>query len=142
MLCSGNGVEPARGDRTHGRPAQTRRHSQVGNITTVPPSRLLLHGSLNDYLYTVQVATGGPDGTTRVRPTPLSRQRLVDEALALLEEPGGGELSMRRLAQRLGVAPNALYTYVRDKADLVSALVDEVYADLDLVPHASDHWTG
>ena len=59
----------------------------------------------------------------------------------MLEDPSGGELSMRRLAQRLGVAPNALYTHVRDKADLVAALVDEVYADLDLVPHASDHWT-
>jgi AcrR family transcriptional regulator len=78
---------------------------------------------------------------TGTRPTPLSRQRLVDEALALLEDPSGGELSMRRLAQRLGVAPNALYTHVRDKADLVAALVDEVYAGLDLVPHVSVHWT-
>ena len=87
-------------------------------------------------------ARPGPlDGTTRVRPTPLSRQRLVDEALALLEDPRGGELSMRRLAERLGVAPNALYTHVRDKADLVAALVDEAYAGLDLVPHALDHWT-
>ena len=30
---------------------------------------------------------------------------------------------------------------VRDKADLVATLVDEVYAGLDLVPHAWDHWT-
>ena len=35
-----NGVEPARGDRPHGRPAQTRRPSQVGNTTTVPPTLL------------------------------------------------------------------------------------------------------
>ena len=48
---------------------------------------------------------------------------------------------MRRLAQRLGVAPNALYTHVRDKADLVAAVVDEVYADVDPVPHTSEHWT-
>ncbi len=48
---------------------------------------------------------------------------------------------MRRLAKRLGVAPNALYTHVRGKADLVAALVDEVYADVDLVPQASDQWT-
>ena len=81
------------------------------------------------------------NGTTRMGPTLLSRQRVVDEALALLEDPSGGELSMRRLAQRLGVAPNALYTHVRDKADLVAALVDEVYAGLDLVPHESEHWT-
>ena len=30
---------------------------------------------------------------------------------------------------------------MRDKSDLVAALVDEVYADVDLVPHASNHWT-
>jgi TetR/AcrR family transcriptional regulator, tetracycline repressor protein len=80
------------------------------------------------------------DGTTQMRRTPLSRQRLVDEALALLDDPGVGELSMRRLAHRLGVAPNALYTHVRGKADLIAALVDEVYADLDLARHESDDW--
>ena len=106
-----------------------------------PARRAHLYRFLYSNLYTVRMVTGGPDGTTRMRPTPLSRQRLVDEALALLEDPSGGELSMRRLAQRLGVAPNALYTHVRDKADLVAALVDEVYADLDLVPHALGHWT-
>jgi AcrR family transcriptional regulator len=118
--------------------------------------RVVVHGSsgrcrlraqlyivLNKFLYTVQMATVRPDvlDGTRSRPTPLSRQRLVAEALALLEDPSGGELSMRRLAQRLGVAPNALYTHVRDKADLVAALVDEVYADVDLAPRATDPWT-
>ena len=38
----------------------------------------------------------------------LSRELIVREALALLDEQGPGALSMRRLADRLGVAPNAL----------------------------------
>lgn len=80
------------------------------------------------------------DVTTGTRRPPLSRQRIIEEALALLEDPSAGELSMRRLAQRVGVAPNALYTHVRGKADLIAALVDEVYADLNLVPHGSDDW--
>jgi TetR/AcrR family transcriptional regulator, tetracycline repressor protein len=71
----------------------------------------------------------------------LSRQRIVDEAVALLEDPTAGELSMRHLARRLGVAPNALYSHVRDREDLISALVDEVYADVDLAPRVSDDWT-
>jgi TetR/AcrR family tetracycline transcriptional repressor len=80
------------------------------------------------------------DGSAVVRRTPLSRQRIIDEALALLDDPSTGELSMRRLAQRLGVAPNALYTHVRGRSDLIAALVDEVYAGLDLVPRAADSW--
>lgn len=82
----------------------------------------------------------GDDGTGRRRRT-LSRQEIIDEALASLEERGAGKLSMRRLAHRLGVAPNALYTHVRGKADLIDGLVDEVYAGLDLVPDASADWT-
>ena len=48
---------------------------------------------------------------------------------------------MRRLADRLGVAPNALYTHVRGKADLIDGLIDQVYADLTLEPDPSGDWT-
>jgi AcrR family transcriptional regulator len=80
------------------------------------------------------------DDTTGKRRRTLSRQEIINEALALLEERGVGELSMRRLARRLGVAPNALYTHVHGRADLIDGLVDEVYAGLDLVPDACDDW--
>jgi TetR/AcrR family transcriptional regulator, tetracycline repressor protein len=62
--------------------------------------------------------------------------------MALLEEHGPGALSMRRLADRLGVAPTALYTHIRGKADLVDGLI-EVYAglDLDLGPDPAGDWT-
>jgi AcrR family transcriptional regulator len=80
--------------------------------------------------------------TTRTRPRgSLTREEIVKEALALLEEHGPGALSMRRLADRLGVAPNALYTHVRSKADLIDGLVDQVYAGLDLHPDPGGDWT-
>ena len=51
------------------------------------------------------------DSSTRTRPRgSLTREEIIKEALALLEQQGAGALSMRRLADRLGVAPNALYT--------------------------------
>jgi TetR/AcrR family tetracycline transcriptional repressor len=82
------------------------------------------------------------DTTTRRRPRgSLSREEIIQEALALLEEHGPGALSMRRLADRLGVAPNALYTHVRGKADLIDGLVDQVYAGLDLDPDLNGDWT-
>ena len=48
---------------------------------------------------------------------------------------------MRRLADRLGVAPNALYYHVRGKADLIDGLVDQLYAGRDLDPDPSGDWT-
>jgi AcrR family transcriptional regulator len=80
--------------------------------------------------------------TTRTRPRgSLTREEIIKEALGLLEEHGPGALSMRRLADRLGVAPNALYTHVRGKADLIDGLIDQVYADLDLDPDPAGDWT-
>jgi AcrR family transcriptional regulator len=78
--------------------------------------------------------------TTRTRGS-LSREEIINEALALLDEHGPGALSMRRLADRLGVAPNALYYRVRGKADLIDGLIDQVYAGLDLDPDPTGDWT-
>jgi AcrR family transcriptional regulator len=84
----------------------------------------------------------GDTTTTRTRPRgSLTREEIIQQALALLEEHGQGALSMRRLADRLGVAPNALYTHVRGKADLIDGLIDQVYAGLDLDPDPSGDWT-
>ena len=80
--------------------------------------------------------------TTKIRPRgSLTREEIIKEALALLEEHGPGALSMRRLAERLGVAPNALYTHVHGKADLIDGLIDQVYAGLNLDPDPTGDWT-
>jgi TetR/AcrR family transcriptional regulator, tetracycline repressor protein len=80
--------------------------------------------------------------TTRTRPRgSLTREEIITEALALLEEHGPGALSMRRLADRLGVAPTALYTHVRGKADLLDGLIDQVYAGIQLDPGPAKDWT-
>jgi TetR/AcrR family tetracycline transcriptional repressor len=80
--------------------------------------------------------------STRTRPRgSLSREEVIKEALALLDEHGPGALSMRRVADRLGVAPNALYYRVRGKADLIDGLIDQVYAGLDLDPDPAGDWT-
>jgi TetR/AcrR family tetracycline transcriptional repressor len=71
----------------------------------------------------------------------LSRELIIQEAFGLLDEQGPGALSMRRLADRLGVAPNALYTHVRGKADLIDGLIDQVYAGLELDPDPTKDWT-
>jgi AcrR family transcriptional regulator len=71
----------------------------------------------------------------------LSRELIIETALALLDAHGPGALSMRRVADHLGVAPNALYTHVRGKTDLVEGLIDQVYAGLELDPDPARDWT-
>jgi len=50
-------------------------------------------------------------------------------ARELIAADGVG-LSMRSLARRLDVAPNALYSHVRDKTDLLDQLLDDQLADI------------
>lgn len=54
----------------------------------------------------------------------LTRDSVVVEAMALLDEEGLDALTMRSLADRLGVVPNALYRHVKDKGDLMDGVLD------------------
>ncbi|MGY1742566.1 MULTISPECIES: TetR/AcrR family transcriptional regulator [unclassified Blastococcus] len=58
----------------------------------------------------------------------LSRDQVLAGARALLAEGGADALTMRALAARLGVRPNALYSHVADKDELLEALVDDALA--------------
>jgi len=69
----------------------------------------------------------------------LSRERVVAEALALADRDGLEALSMRNLAQELGVGAMSLYHYVESKDALLDAMVDAVYAELD-VPRPDRDW--
>jgi len=69
----------------------------------------------------------------------LSRQRILDAALALLGRDGPEALSMRRLAQELDVWPMSLYRYFHDKDELVAALADAAAEDI-ATPLPSSPW--
>ncbi len=62
-------------------------------------------------------------------PRRLSRERIAREGLALIDESPGSELTMRRLAARLGVDPMALYRHVANKDDLERAMSDAVLGE-------------
>ena len=59
----------------------------------------------------------------------LSRDRLVHEALALVDAEGLGALSMRRLAARLGVEAASLYYWLPNKAAVVDGVVEAIRAE-------------
>jgi AcrR family transcriptional regulator len=71
---------------------------------------------------------------------PLSRERVLDAAIALADEGGIESVSMRKLAQSLGVEAMSLYNHVANKADLVDAIVDRVVGEIELPESADDDW--
>lgn len=71
----------------------------------------------------------------------LSRGRIIDAALALADASGTDRLTMRALAAELGVEAMSLYNHVRNKEDLLAALVEAVIAKIDL-PRAEGDWQG
>jgi AcrR family transcriptional regulator len=70
---------------------------------------------------------------------PLTRERVLQAAVELADERGLGELSMRKLGQRLGVEAMSLYNHVASKDDLLDGIVEVALAEIELPP-AGVHW--
>ena len=70
---------------------------------------------------------------------PLSRDRVLNAALAVADEGGLDGLTIRSLAQRLGAKPMSLYHYVANKDEILDGLVDLVFAEIEL-PEPSGPW--
>jgi AcrR family transcriptional regulator len=68
---------------------------------------------------------------------PLTRERVLRTALAFADERGLEELSMRKLAQELGVEAMSLYNHVENKDDIVGGIVGLVVDEVEL-PTGSD----
>lgn len=79
---------------------------------------------------------------TRKRPNSqgrLSRERIVEAAVALADEIGFEACSMRKLAEELDAAPMALYRHVVSKEDLLDGMIDVVFGEID-VPSGQPDW--
>ena len=73
------------------------------------------------------------------RRAPLSRDRVLRAAVARADKAGIESLSMRRLAEELGVVPMALYKHVANKEELLDGMIDVVVAEID-PPVAGAGW--
>jgi AcrR family transcriptional regulator len=76
------------------------------------------------------------EGAKRVR---MNRSRVLEAAVTLADEIGIEALSMRRLAQELGVVPMALYKHVAGKDELLDGMVDVIISEID-PPVAHGGW--
>ena len=66
--------------------------------------------------------------------------RVIAEARRLAAAEGIAELTMRSLSRRLGVAPNALYSYFADKDALLDELVDQILGEIENPPVDRGDW--
>ena len=76
----------------------------------------------------------------RGRKKGLTVARVVAEAIELADDEGLDAVSMRRVAQELGVVPMTLYTYVPDKAALLDLMLDALYLRMPRQERAEAPW--
>ena len=69
----------------------------------------------------------------------LTRERIARAGLALADRDGVDGLSMRRLAEKLGVGTMTLYGHFRDKQDLLDAVNDAAIAEAE-IPRLRGSW--
>lgn len=81
-------------------------------------------------------------GRPRLGEPTLSRERVVERALALADAEGTDALTMRRLGSELGVEAMALYTHVRSKGDLLAAIGTRIVGELEVEPREPSDWRG
>jgi len=84
------------------------------------------------------LVASGIDASRPAR-APLSRERVLAEAVAVADKSGIGTLTMRRLADRLHVEPMSLYHYVASKDEILDGMVDIVFCEVEL-PSTRAEW--
>ena len=75
-------------------------------------------------------------GTVRV---PLNRDRVIRSAVEVADAGGIDALTIRSLAQALGVKPMSVYHYVANKDEIIDSIVDLVFDEIDL-PAVGGDW--
>ncbi len=67
----------------------------------------------------------------QTEPSRLSRERVLEAAVAFADRHGLEALSMRKLADELGAGAMSLYHYVPNKTDLIDGMVDLVFGEIE-----------
>jgi TetR/AcrR family transcriptional regulator, tetracycline repressor protein len=120
--------------------AIVRQLSSCASISCTPYKRCTL---IKEKSTKVTDPTTGPVRRGRRGPRrALTEDEILDAALSLLDEGGPAAASIRGIAARVGVAPNAVYTYFPGKAAVVEALVERLLGEVnhDVFADRSQPW--
>lgn len=78
-------------------------------------------------------------GSAAAPRAPLTRERVLEGAMAVADASGIEALTMRALAEQVGVKPMSLYHHVANKEEVLDGIVDRVFAEIEL-PSPDDGW--
>jgi len=81
---------------------------------------------------------GQPRGRARQRP-PLTREEIVDAAIAIADAEGPDAINMRKIAQVLRAGTMSLYWHVANKEHLLDLMLDALFTEIE-VPDPSGDW--
>lgn len=88
------------------------------------------YGGRGDPVRSMELLWGvGPSPKSRGPKQGLTVERIVRAGIEIADAEGLGALSMRRVAERLGVGTMSLYTYVPSKAELVDVMFDRAIGE-------------
>jgi AcrR family transcriptional regulator len=93
-----------------------------------------------DPVRSLELLWGAQKRPTRGPRPGLSVERIVRAAIELADAGGLEALSMRRVAERLGVGAMSLYTYVPAKAELLDLMLDAVLGEVARPDGAGGGW--
>jgi AcrR family transcriptional regulator len=81
-----------------------------------------------------------PEKPARVAREPLTRERVVDAAMALLLDQGYEAVSMRKVAQALDTGPASLYAHVAHKKELDQLMLERAAMGIELQDPDPERW--
>jgi AcrR family transcriptional regulator len=72
------------------------------------------------------------------RREPLTKERIVDAALGVMDAEGLEAVTMRRIGRELGVEAMSLYNHVEDKDDILDGVTERVMTEFEYPPFTGD----
>src|SRR5207247_2484267 len=69
----------------------------------------------------------------------LTRERVIDAAIGVMDTEGLDAVSMRRVAREVGVEAMSLYNHVRDKDDLLQGVCERIMSSFEF-PDGGGDW--
>jgi AcrR family transcriptional regulator len=82
------------------------------------------------------------DKPRRRRPAkePLTRERIVEAAIRILDRDGLDAVSTRKIAEDLGTGSASLYAHVASRDELIELMVDRIAAEIEVPEPDPEHW--
>jgi AcrR family transcriptional regulator len=89
-----------------------------------------------------RAATAPRRGRPRARPggdgSLLTRELILHTAIQVADADGGDAITLRRIAEALGVHPTSIYNHVPSKEAIIDGMIDTLLAEADLPAEVPD----